>query len=302
MARHPTSRPPRGPASSGNEYPVTPRGWTVVGRRRAWGFTTAVTYRDAAGRMVQWSSRRHRKRVSHRLASPGQGEHLLWSPHRLSWWIAVLFIVGSACFVIAPLSPYLNLVGPTADGVTFFVGSVFFTAAATLQWLETINAGRGPRAPTSTRRRLVRWEPGRIDWWSSGVQLAGTLFFNATTFRALTTATTSPSYDRVVWRPDALGSLCFLASGYLAYLEVAGRPLARPPGTVEGAIVSVNLFGCVAFGASAVAGFVIPSTSSDLDLQVANATTSLGAVAFLVGAALLLREPVTGTQPQQQPG
>jgi hypothetical protein len=26
--------------------------------------------------------------------------------------------------------------------------------------------------------------------------------------------------DRLVWRPDALGSICFLVSGYLAYLEV----------------------------------------------------------------------------------
>src|SRR5215213_4562921 len=35
-------------------------------------------------------------------------------------------------------------------------------------------------------------------------------------------------YDRLVWRPDALGSICFLVSGYLAYLEVCGRPFCRP--------------------------------------------------------------------------
>ena len=251
---------------------------------------------------MQWSSRRHRKRGSHLLRPPGHREHLLWAPHRVSWWIAVLFILGSACFVVAPLSPYLARVGASADGMTFFVGSVFFTSAAALQWLETINADRGPRVSSAARVRLVRWEPARIDWWSSGTQLLGTLFFNATTFRALTTAMTSASYDRAVWRPDALGSVCFLVSGYLAYLEVSGRPLARPPRSLEGVIVSVNLFGCVAFAVSAVAGFVVPSTSTDLDLQVANATTSLGAAAFLVGAALLLREAAPGDQgPPGQP-
>ena len=274
----------------------------MVGRRRSWWFTTAVTFRDRDGRTVQWSSRRHRKLGSRLLRQPGHREHLLWAPHRVSWWIAVLFILGSACFVVAPLPPYLAWVGASADGVTFFVGSLFFTTAAALQWLETVNADRGPRAPSAVRVRLVRWEPARIDWWSSGLQLLGTLFFNATTFRALTTATTSPAYDKVVWRPDALGSLCFLVSGYLAYLEVSGRPLARPPRSLEGAIVSVNLFGCVAFSASAVAGFVLPATSADLDQRIANATTCLGAAAFLVGAALLLREGMAGGgQPPRQP-
>jgi hypothetical protein len=34
--------------------------------------------------------------------------------------------------------------GPAVDGAVFFAGSLLFTAAAALQWLETINANRGP--------------------------------------------------------------------------------------------------------------------------------------------------------------
>jgi hypothetical protein len=138
-------------------------------------------------------------------------------------WIAGLFAAGSACFLVAPFPGFLQLVGPVADGVVFFVGSLLFTSAATLQWLQTINADRGPAGTARRRRRVLTFEPRRLDWWSSGIQLAGTLFFNATTFRALQTGLGSPSYDQVVWRPDALGSACFLVSGYLAYV---GSPAA----------------------------------------------------------------------------
>jgi hypothetical protein len=50
----------------------------------------------------------------------------------------------------------------------------------------------------------------------------------------------------------------------------------------------INLAGCVAFGISAIAGYVVPSTGSAIDLAAANAWTSLGALCFLVGALMLL--------------
>jgi hypothetical protein len=53
-------------------------------------------------------------------------------------------------------------------------------------------------------------------------------------------------------------------------------------------IAVVNLAGCVAFGISAVAGYVVPSTGDALDLAAANSWTSLGALCFLIGSVLLL--------------
>ena len=41
--------------------------------------------------------------------------------------IAWLFMVGSACFVLGSVPAYLNAVGGWVDGVTYFVGSLFFT-------------------------------------------------------------------------------------------------------------------------------------------------------------------------------
>jgi hypothetical protein len=196
----------------------------------------------------------------------------------------VLFSAGSACFLVAPIPAFLRLVGPVADGVVFFVGSLLFTSAAGLQWLQTINAGRAP----GHRLRLLALQPRRIDWWSCGLQLVGTLYFNVTTFRALQVGLDSPGYDRLVWRPDALGSICFVLSGYLAYIEVNGRPLGRPRRTLDSAIATVNLLGCLAFGASAVASYVMPTTGAERGPAVVNTCTSLGALCFLIGALLLL--------------
>ncbi|MFL5877310.1 MAG: hypothetical protein ACJ76T_15705 [Solirubrobacteraceae bacterium] len=198
----------------------------------------------------------------------------LWAPRRASWWIAVLFAAGSTCFLVGPLPLFLNLVGPATDALVFFVGSVLFTSAAALQWW-----GSYPE------RRLHR-----LDWWSSSAQLVGTLYFNATTFRALATTVGEPSYDRLVWRPDALGSLCFLVSGVLAYVEVAGGLTHRPPATRDGAVAASNLVGCIAFGFSAVGAFVLPATGSEVDVALANSMTAFGALAFLVGSLLLLRQ------------
>jgi hypothetical protein len=185
--------------------------------------------------------------------------------------MALAFAVGSLCFLVGPFPGYLDLVGPTADAATFFVGSVFFTVGGGLQtWL----AGPGRRLRGA----------GRAAWWAAVVQSAGTLFFNVTTFRALQTAIGAPDYDRLVWRPDAFGSVCFLVSGAIAYRASARRgwwPRRGGPGWWQPA---VNLLGCVLFGVAAVAGYVVPTEGSALDLSAANWTTAAGAACFLACA------------------
>ena len=51
----------------------------------------------------------------------------------------------------------------------------------------------------------------------------------------------------------------------------------------------VNLLGCVFFGISAVAGYVVPSNGSMLDQAAANWNTALGAACFLACALDTLR-------------
>ncbi len=186
-------------------------------------------------------------------------------------WMALCFACGSICFVIGPLREYAQLVGEHADALTFFIGSIFFTAGGALQswlaWAERTLAGTG-----------------RAAWWAAIVQSAGTVFFNFTTFRAIETGISDSDYNHLVWRPDAFGSVCFLVSGVIAYRASQRHgwlPVREGDGWWQPA---VNLLGCIFFGISAIAGYVVPSTGSLLDLAAANWNTTLGAACFLACA------------------
>jgi hypothetical protein len=272
------------------EYPETPAGWTRVARRSAGPFITHVTFRRPDGRTSEWSSRFHRKHASLLSRASPHHEPVWWAPRRASWWIGVLFAIGAGCFLIAPFPGVVQVVGSGVDGMIFFVGSIFFTSAAALQCLETFNADQEPAGGGRRRLRIVAFEPRRIDWWSSVLQFVGTLLFNVNTFRAMQTGLGNVSYDRLVWTPDAVGSLCFLVSGYLAFVEVCAGLTCWRRRSLEWQIVAVNLLGCVAFGIAAMASFVVPSTGSVVDLAAANVSTAFGGLCFLVGAILLLPE------------
>jgi hypothetical protein len=70
------------------------------------------------------------------------------------------------------------MVNTIIDGETFFIGSIFFTTAAFLQYLETANAPINLSMKIKDKLHILTWEPSRIDWWSTVVQLGGTIFFN----------------------------------------------------------------------------------------------------------------------------
>ena len=111
------------------------------------------------------------------------------------------------------LPGYLTAVGGAADAVTFFVGSLWFTSAAFLQYLEVVNVDQDPpRADYQQKFRFLTFEPRRIDWWSTLVQFVGTLFFNATTFFALSANLSVSQVNRLVWVPDAVW-FCMLSRG-----------------------------------------------------------------------------------------
>jgi hypothetical protein len=188
--------------------------------------------------------------------------------------MALCFALGATCFLIGPFPGYAQLVGDAADAVTFFVGSILFTIGGLLQ---SALAWPDRRTPGD----------GRAGWWAAVIQSAGTLFFNVTTYQSMHTAVTSSEYNRLVWRPDWRGSVCFLVSGLVAY---RASPRGRGHGwlPVRGGAgwwqPAVNLLGCIFFGIAAVAGYVVPASGSVLDLAAANWGTALGAACFLACA------------------
>ena len=189
-------------------------------------------------------------------------------------WMALCFALGSTCFLIGPFPGYAQLVGDSADAVTFFAGSILFTIGGGLQsWIAW------PERRSSAG--------GRAAWWSAIIQSAGTLFFNVTTYQAMHTALSNSEYNKLVWRPDWRGSICFLVSGAIAYRASPRRrwhgwlPVRGGRGWWQ---PTVNLLGCVFFGISAIAGYVVPSTGSMVSQAACNWNTALGAACFLACA------------------
>ena len=200
---------------------------------------------------------------------------MLWAPRRLGWWVAVLFMAGSACFATGAFTPFAAAAGARVAGVVFFIGSVFFTAAAYGQFVQSINDGGG------AKRRLFAIVPRHRVWWAASVQLVGTLWFNVNTFDALRVGSSAHQQNFRVWTPDVLGSVCFLVASFIA-LQAASR------GSIDHRIGVINMAGSVCFMAAAIAAFTLPRTDNYLDASLVNSGTFVGALCFFWGARLLL--------------
>jgi hypothetical protein len=205
-------------------------------------------------------------------------------PGRLNAAVASLFVVGSACFVLGSVPAYVNATGGWVDGVTYFVGSIFFTAASYAQLVQAQSPGMTDVDEAAQRRpapvRWWRYVRHDLNWWAAATQFPGTLLFNVSTFAALAHNATVEQTDRHVWRPDMYGSTLFLVASLLGILALHG---ARG---IPWRIAWWNMVGSVLFMASAIASYVLP-TGDVVSTRISVAGTLLGAVCFLVGAALM---------------
>jgi hypothetical protein len=274
--------------SSGG-LPVPPGDWARVDSCRFGPFVVRARYRRPDGSEVIWTSRGHRK--GHALHS-SDGSAIPVGRRRVpirTWWISGLFAVGSVCFALGSFPPYLDRVTSLVDGLTFFIGSLCFTAASALCFLEAASVPDLLSGPDRPRARRIRARLQSIDWWSTIIQLVGTVWFNVMTLQALLVDSESTRINLLVWRPDVLGSACFLVASYLAYVEER----AGADGSVRGVswwVVSLNLAGSIAFAVSAVGAFTLPSTTDVVSFRLDNGGTFVGALCFLAAALLLVPE------------
>jgi len=209
-----------------------------------------------------------------------------WNAHLLGWRVGALFIVGSFLFALGSFPLYSQVVGPGVDAATFAIGSVFFTAAGYSQFLQVLNEG----APTF---RYLGARPRSLDWWAVAVQLAGTIFFNISTFGALVAGLDIQQIDRLVWAPDMFGSVAFLVASACAWTALVGVRWVVRANDVNWWINLLNSVGSVFFMFSAIAALVLPTTGEMVNLAIVNLGTFVGAVCFLVGGYLLW-PPVEG--------
>lgn len=213
---------------------------------------------------------------------------LTWHPARLDWRVAALFMVGSALFAVGSFPPCAERLPAGVVGATFFVGSLFFTSASYSQFLQTINETDDGRRISAGRFRFVAWQPRRVLFWATLVQLVGTLFFNASTYYAMATNLSTEQANHLIWAPDFFGSIAFLVASHLAWWFVCRRLWCRKLDDSNWWNAALNYLGSIFFMASAIGAFTQPSTNDLVNARVANAGTFAGAVCFLVGAYVLL--------------
>ena len=276
---------------------------TTVQSTGPWPFVTRHgVWRNGRAYLVR-RSRNHRKGLIEQELREAMhsGRALLrslWTPSHLNWWIGVVFALGAALFItgcVLVLVPSIarewSLGGNTVNAV-FFAGSIPFSTAAYLQLFQAANADGfvAHEVPTARSIRIFGWRPGEIGWLSCALQFAGTLLFNFNTFDAMIPGLNWFQQDLVVWIPNLIGSVLFLLSGYLAFIETCHAHWAWKPGSLSWWITFINLLGCVAFMASALFAFV-PTDPHGFDgALTATAFTLIGGVCFLVGSLLLLPE------------
>jgi hypothetical protein len=265
-----------------------------------WPFITRCVRRHSDESQYVWLSRENRKR----LISTGQSAHRgrvgswLWAPGELNWWIGTLFALGAFLFAtgcVISLTPALaQWVGLSATGVNavFFAGSIPFTSAAYLQLFQAANAPADhlAREQAPHRRQFFGWRPKDIGWVSCALQFPGTVFFNFNTFDAMIPGLNWWQQELEIWVPNIMGSILFLASGYLAFIETCHRHLAWKPLELSWWVTLINLLGCIGFMIAAVFAVVLPNEANDTWVTLSIVFTLAGAVCFFVGSLLLLPE------------
>ena len=285
-------------------------------------FVTRLVHQLPSGHHVYWESRRHRKRVTQRMEEPSaatlqtkqaKGElssqqaaslqrarearqrlRVPWyrrlfpfHPWRIPWWTAVLFDVGSLCFVFSSIAEFIPTIYDSLHldtayvGWTAFTGSVLFTVGSIAGVLEVVKAplmakwypmhreeekalnDRG-KAQLSTDQGVATAQAdarptfssllARLDFWVTIIQLIGALAFNINTGAFTGSFTlTSTQTTWLVDFCDVFASCCFTVSGYLSLMEVTHSflPVSSDPlhdvTSIEWYVTLQNFLGGVGF-------------------------------------------------------
>lgn len=297
-----------------------PAEWRHIRTETVGPFITRVLHRLPDDRLHIWTSRRHRKgrgaiikqTVEHDVATVDKlvcnhwhkFKFWGWRVGHLSWWIGVIFILGSICFVAGTVPmAYGNIAGwlgwkTELLNAICFMGSVFFTIGSYLLLLEALNAHSHPTAkyrkglPHKRTWRWIGWDWPRIDFMIAFIQLIGAIIFNINCGMSLVTGLGWVESDLYVWTPSTVASCCFVTASYLGIIEVTHRRWAWLFWDVSWWINFFSLLGSFGFLCSSVVGYFgqgpvqIPQWWGNLFALM------MGSWFFLFGTYLLVPEVV----------
>lgn len=266
-----------------------------------WPFITQQGYQRVDQSRWVWRSRDHRKMLSANRSDQIAGvvtvlRRGLWMPQTLNWWIGVIFALGSFLFALGSvlsLAPALAKLWSIQSGninAIYFAGSVPFTAAAYLQLFQAANAAQRSASESSRSTVWFGWYLRDIGWLSSALQFPGTVLFNVNTWDAMQLGLKWFQQDLDIWAPDFVGSVLFLASGYLGFVETCHTYWRWKPSSLSWWITFTNLLGCIGFMIAALFAFVLPKVLIGNAANLSIGFTLFGAVFFFIGSLLMLPE------------
>ena len=124
-------------------------GYEEVDRRGVGPFTTVRVYRRPDGTEVEalaWHRRKGHGFVDR--ADETSYPVRWWAPDRRGWWIAVLFMIGSACFAVGAFPPTASALGAAA-------GVVGAAAGGDVRTQMFDGSGHGPHIDAADQWRKV---------------------------------------------------------------------------------------------------------------------------------------------------
>lgn len=265
-------------------------------------FTTRLTWHLPAGGTAVWESRLARRRgvLAVRARGTAASRHIradgvaLTRLRRLNAIAAIAFVFGGALFAAGAAVAQFGSGDTTECASIYFAGGLFFNTGGYVSLLQVVNA---PRHTAGGEARLVtrqwRWwsyEPTRVDWLSTFVLFAGTLVFAVNLLDSFLQGLAVQQVNRLIWTPDVIGCVLFLAAGHLAFVEICHGRLCVLPRDLGWRIVAVNQLGSLLFMISALAAYTRPATGSLVNADIANWGTLTGALCFSLAGLLQLRE------------
>lgn len=215
-----------------------------------------------------------------------------WKTCTYNHYIGTSFSVGAFLFGFASILMFCSVRWTWLSNFTnliFFAGSIPFTIAAGLQHIQSANFTL-KSGPYNNKFKLIGWYPTNAGWLSTFTQLIGTLAFNVSTFDAIASPSAPLLSVLEIWAPNFEGSVLFLISGYLAFIEVDNRYWSWKPKDLSWRAVFMNLLGCIFFMISAISTQTPDHDKANWIWLYSNTYTFIGAIFFFIGAQLLIKE------------
>jgi|GEM_PF-492754 len=307
-----------------------PGHWLKLASKGIGWFVTYEIWELPDQRRYHWHSRRHRKgrggliESGDTLTASGSRRRLRWwgwAPASLTWWIAIIFTLGSVLLAVGALGPFTP--ERIIHTVTFsFFGSTCFTIANYLSLLEIFNADRripreverleprvaAARSANDAANRTI--EPVKFRWWvwmpyelafvATFTMFVGGLLFKLCYIFGVLKWLSWVEVDILINMPGLIGSLCFLVASYLYIVEVVHRPWGIQLQSIAWWSAFTCLLGSVCYNISAIYGFFGDGPILIEQKWGNYAAVFTGAIFFIISSYLMIPEALD--RPEQENG